>query len=508
MKMKAEHIDIAREAGKLRKVLEKALQYPGDSPFMDFYISSVTECNPYNTTAELIQWIEVVRSEERMKVQVVPLNELKDWKFDDSSGDLKHKSGGFFSICGLSVAANSGPIQQWTQPIIYQPEIGLLGMITKKIDGILYFLIQAKAEPGNIGSVQVAPTVQSTRSNFLCLHNGASTRYIEYFFNDSRAKILIDQLQSEQGARFYQKRNRNVIVQVNPDENIPPHPDFRWATLGQLKKLMRIDNMVNMDARSVISTIPFVPERGGAKEKIDPLKVIGCIENSKLTTKPSRALHVDWMLSECCDATPYFTMDKLMQAISSEKFQCALETRIIPLKDVKKWEFNREDIHHSDNRYFRIIGVHVEASGREVASWDQPILQQCHEGIAGFALKKIEGVLHFLVQLKLECGNIDILGLAPTIQCITDSYKYRVSPVYVNEVLNEADGKIILDTMQSEEGGRFYREENRNLLFLADDNFPLEVPKRYLWMTLSQIKRLLKFNNFLNVELRSLIAMV
>ncbi len=66
---------------------------------------------------------------------------------------------------------------------------------------------------------------------------------------------MLDQLQSEQGARFLKKRNRNIILLVEDD--IPLHDDFCWMTLGQIKKLIHTDNTVNMDTRTVISGISY-----------------------------------------------------------------------------------------------------------------------------------------------------------------------------------------------------------------------------------------------------------
>ena len=65
---------------------------------------------------------------------------------------------------------------------------------------------------------------------------------------------------------------------------------------------------------------------------------------------------------------------------------------------------------------------------------------------------------------------------------------------------------MLYDTLQSEEGGRFYHEQNRNMLVEVDDSFPLELPERYRWMTLGQIYQFLRFNNYLNIQSRSLIA--
>ena len=67
---------------------------------------------------------------------------------------------------------------------------------------------------------------------------------------------------------------------------------------------------------------------------------------------------------------------------------------------------------------------------------------------------------------------------------------------------------IYFDSMQSEEGGRFYHEQNRNMIIIADDDFPEALPPNYFWMTLNQIGVFLKFNNYLNIQARSLIAAI
>lgn len=41
------------------------------------------------------------------------------------------------------------------------------------------------------------------------------------------------------------------------DEDIEVLPNYRWMTLGQIKQLMKIDNLVNMDTRTVLSGIPL-----------------------------------------------------------------------------------------------------------------------------------------------------------------------------------------------------------------------------------------------------------
>ena len=125
----------------LQQSLSKILYFEGKSHNIDFFISSLTEYNPFYTTVEIEQWLRSINQDQHFNVTTIPLNQMKKWSFNDLTGDLMHDSGGFFSIRGLQVETNWGSVSKWSQPIIYQPEIGILGIITKKINGIFYFLL-------------------------------------------------------------------------------------------------------------------------------------------------------------------------------------------------------------------------------------------------------------------------------------------------------------------------------------------------------------------------------
>ena len=109
--------------------------------------------------------------------------------------------------------------------------------------------------------------------------------------------------------------------------------------------------------------------------------------------------------------------------------------------------------------------MNVRIENREVKSWSQPLIQPMQQGLCAYIIKKINGIYHFLVQAKMECGNFDIFELAPTVQCLTGNvYAGEVKPPFADYVLNARQSQIIFDTLQSEEGGRFYKEQNRNLI--------------------------------------------
>lgn len=449
--------------------------------------SLLTSENVLHPTNEIKQWIKQRNKEVNVLVGRVPFAELRNWHLD-SDGSLRHNSGRFFSIEGIHVETDYESRPSWNQPIINQPEVGYLGILCKEIDGILYFLMQAKIEPGNVNCVQISPTLQATKSNYKRVHLGKAPNYLEYFVNAKPHEIILDQLQSEQGARFLRKRNRNIIIKV--DEEVEELEDFRWMTLGQIKELMRYDNMVNMDTRTVLSGLN-ISDFCSLADDLSKMSERG--HNLLLSARTNHSYH---------------TTNELLSWLSNLKAKYDLRVTPFPLNDMIEWKVFDDAIARPDKRYFQIIGVNVTIENREVTSWCQPLVQPMQEGICAYIIKKINGIYHFLIQAKMECGNFDVLELAPTLQCLTGKVpdKLERRPFFYNYILNAAPNQVIYDVLQSEEGGRFYKEQNRNMIIEVGDDFPLEVPERYTWMTLEQIYQFLRFNNYLNIQSRSLIA--
>jgi oxidase EvaA len=447
---------------------------------------------------QAMAWIEERRAAVSTTVTAVPLRELRKWRHDSLTGNIRHESGGFFSIEGIRINTNWGNVPEWEQPIINQPEIGFLGFIAKKFGGVLHVLVQAKIEPGNINTVQISPTLQATKSNYSQVHKGKRPRYLEYFNGERPVTWLLDQLQSEQGARFLRKRNRNMIVEIPADEQIPAHPDFVWMTIGQLKHLMGYDNLVNMDTRTVLSGI------GYGSYSMDTL-------DGMFMLAPPRPQKRCMLSSALSSGGALNDFRSIISWITRLKSYYELAVDRVPLKNIGSWHEIDGEIRRDDGKYFSVIGVNVSIDNREVVSWDQPMIKPAQEGMLAFIVRPIDGVYHFLVQAKLEAGNFDIVELAPTVQCLTGNYRLgnnEYSVPYINDVLNASEAQILFSSMQSEEGGRFYMEQNRNMIVEVGEDFPLQVAENYCWMTLNQMLRLIEFNNYLNIGARSLISAI
>ncbi|BCL32511.1 NDP-hexose 2,3-dehydratase family protein [Streptomyces aurantiacus] len=436
-----------------------------------------------------LEWLSERRDAHTFEVTRVPFDALEEWSFQPDTGDLVHRSGRFFTVEGRRVHSDYGMVPRWDQPIINQPEIGMLGFVVKEFDGVLHCLMQAKMEPGNVNVVQLSPTVQATRSNQKRVHRGSRVRYLEYFTDPGRSEVLVDVLQSEQGSWFLGKRNRNIVVETT--EDVPPHDDYRWMTIGEIQELLRLDNMVNMDARTVLACMPFARPTGAA------------------SPGPHREFQAGLRRSMAPDEGSLHTMLSVLSWFTDATARHEVRAERIPLDRVEDWHRTADTISHTDERHFSIIGARVTAGSREVLNWTQPLLAPHGLGLAVLLVKNIGGVLHALLHARPEGGHPHGVELAPTVQCTPDNYRGLPDghrPAFLDYVTGAPRERVRFDAVQSEEGGRFHHAECRYAVIEVEDGFPVEEPPGHRWLTVDQVTRLLRHGRYLNVQARSLVA--
>jgi len=219
-------------------------------------IESIRDDNQINTLDYVINWFNKKREESDMTVQEIGINDLDKWNVSSTTGNISHESKGFFEIIGVKVSNTFDREvgkKGWTQPMIANNPGGILGLLMKKFNGIPHYLVQAKAEPGNIGKLQLSPTLQATTSNLLKAHGGTKPLFAEYFDEEENPNIVYVKWQSEDGGRFHLKSNYNMIVEVNEDEELTIPDYFIWVTLFQIKQLLKIENFVGPHIRGIIS---------------------------------------------------------------------------------------------------------------------------------------------------------------------------------------------------------------------------------------------------------------
>ena len=423
---------------------------------------------PLNKTEYLLKKISDKNKNIQVELKKIPLMKCTNWYYDKSFGEIRNLDGSFFQITGLQIKKDEKVICE--QPIIIQNEIGYLGIIRKKINGEYHYLMQYKIEPGNINKIQISPTIQATKSNFTQKHGGKKPAYLEYFVNAEKYKIIADQIQSEQSSRFLAKRNRNIIIEI--DEDIEVLPSHDWMTLNQIKELMRYDNLVNMDTRTVLSCLPI--------EKYQ---------------------------SDFSDINVKNYLPEIYRYINNFKMFDETKKEIVPLFSLKNWEMKNNEFVCKEPYSFKVIFCDIEIEGREVRHWCQPLFEATGIALFGLLTYAENGTRYFIVKCKPEIGCFDKIEIGPTVQreYICSENKTNIDEIFLKKL--EKNEGIIFDTLLSEEGGRFYCEQNRNVIIEIKKD-EIELPEGYFAVDLKTLNSLVQINNILNIQLRNLLSVL
>jgi oxidase EvaA len=207
---------------------------------------------------ELLDWLEARRKDVPFSAELIPLREVADWHQADN-GNIYNASGQFFRIEGVRVRSAPGlrEISGWDQPIFTQSEGGVLAMLCRETAGRgIEFLLQAKADPGNIGYLQFCPTIQSTWENIRGLTGARRAAFAECLEPSENIRVIYRSKHNEEGSRFWQKSNENMILFVEDTSGLAINAStYRWASLSQIKQMMLADNIAGPYLRTVIAPL-------------------------------------------------------------------------------------------------------------------------------------------------------------------------------------------------------------------------------------------------------------
>lgn len=404
----------------------------------------------------LIKWIRKQNFLNKLIVKKISQKKLKQWIFTDL--EITHKNKNFFKILPFEFKTQK---KRWFQPLIIQKEEGILGIIKKRILNKDYYLLQAKAEPGNINNVQISPTVQATKSNYLKKHGGKETPYLNYFLKKNKnIKILSKLKLSEQGTRFFNKKNNNFLIEIK-NLKLKKNKNFIWLDKEQLKFLLKKRNILNMDSISIFSSIV-------KRNKID---------------KPIQSFN---------------NLTSLAKLLSKT---LTIKKKIIKFSDLKNWKYDDYQIFDKDNKFFSIFFIKILAKNREVKHWDQPILSDHNKSLNIFIISKINETEHYLLKIINEPGFIN--PKFTTTICEKNFLSQDLKKNRFSKFLK--DKNYLLNITNSDEGGRFYKNQTTNIICSINDHKKINFSRYYIWASHNQIIELID-RNLLTIEARNLFA--
>lgn len=437
-------------------------------------MSSVQHHKSNEVSEDISNWINFIKSSADFVVNEITLDQAYDWLFEN--GSIHHTSRRFFNIVGVKSTDLKGLVSYY--PLIEQREVGTLGFIWRDINTEPELLIHAKIEPGNIGIVQLAPSCQATESNMDRVHGGDIPPYSDIFDNN-QVDVISRSLQSEQGSRFLGKMNNNILASLK-NNKYPDSDIHKWFPVSEVLKMLKIDYLLNTDARSVLVCSDWKKLVGR-----DPFT----LDNSKLSRELSTSLSRDGLFK---------TIRQIKERVKMLRERVA-PVIIIPLTKLPGYYISDYGIFPKNKRPFCVKYIDVKTGYREVKRWNQPIIESSGVGRVDLICGRINGILHFLFRPVVEPGLLNKVELSPSEiiepgeECPTDQKdKERV--------------KVLIQSWQSDEGGRFYQD--KSLYRIIDMGSVYSVPESWVWLSLKQVRHFLEEGGWLTNEARSALSLL
>lgn len=401
----------------------------------------------------------------------ISLSSLRKWRLS-ACGALEHESGRFFRVVGATTAPQLLTTGPHTHPMLDQPEIGMLCLFLTEIEAETHGLITFKFEPGTPKGIEVAPSFQATKSNYERAHGGKAVPGQDIAFSD-RNTVLADALQREQEAWFLGKVNRNRVLMLPSDSAESVNkliPNSYWVPLTILIKALLIDNLLNMDLRSILSTI---------------------VVNNTL----GHFLHSRQIQSSAAYIRSYLGSPIPIR-------QCSL-------LELPGWKFE-SSLASPHIGSTSVVGRRISVTTREVAEWDQPLLTPGSKGkCILFARKdKTDQSWEIALTPRRRLGSTRGFTLEPTIQkhCCSHESRKQLSEESIDDLISQA--RHVVAAEHAEEGGRFYHAQTEYQIVFLEDIKPRSVFEHWQWMHLDVADALIAEGDCLSIEARTSIAML
>ncbi len=303
--------------------------------------------------------------------------------------------------------------------------------------------------------------MQATKSNYLRKHGGKKTLYLDYFTKKNKnIKIISKKKLSEQGSRFLDKKNWNILLEANKI-SIKTKKNYFWLTKDNIKYFINKKNMINMDTISVLSS---VIKKNSTEEKITPNK---------------------------------YLFIKLKKFSKIAKFK----TSQINFKNLQNWKITKNSILDLKKKFFSIFFIDIIANLREVKKWEQPIISDHYSSFNGFLISNINNTTHYLLKVTIEPG-FNQPKYTSTIFEKNFLLKSKKNIIYKSFFTKK---NCLMNIINSDEGGRFLKNQTRNMIAEINNFKKVKLKENFIWASHNQVIELINRNK-MTIEARNLFA--
>lgn len=207
-----------------------------------------------SNVTQILKWVKERQKKIKTISKIINLDQCSGWHFDKNK-NLYHESNQFFKVKGVKTDGAFGrEVKSWTQPILTQKHGGVLAFITRQTKKFgTQFLIDAKIEPGDNSIIKISPSFQATQSNMNRAHGGKRPKFYDIVIKHKGADLVYYTIHNEEGARFWEKSNWNVIVKLkNPNDERIKGSNYKWVSFKQIKKLALKNRLVNPFIKTIL----------------------------------------------------------------------------------------------------------------------------------------------------------------------------------------------------------------------------------------------------------------
>ena len=189
-----------------------------------------------------------------------------------------------------------------------------------------------------------------------------------------------------------------------------------------------------------------------------------------------------------------------------------MQSELCKIDDLKDWKYKNGEILHKSGQFFRVKGVKVKNSLREVKDWEQIIFTQPHGGILALLARETKTAgIEFLLCLRSEPGDQNVKfcpSFSATKSNMNRAHGGKRTELY-NLIIKKQGSRIIAKSAHNEEGARFWRKRNENwIVFLKDNKNKSLNKKHFVWANIWQIKKLCLEDCVINPFVKCILFMI
>tara|TARA_Y100000591_G_scaffold297976_1_gene289408 strand:+ start:4018 stop:5283 length:1266 start_codon:yes stop_codon:yes gene_type:complete len=191
----------------------------------------------------------------------------------------------------------------------------------------------------------------------------------------------------------------------------------------------------------------------------------------------------------------------ILKWLSNQRKKHLLTIKKKDLNSLDKWVLNKREIYHQSKKFFKIVGLRIQSNFYKKKKWDQPIIVQNEIGILGI-IKNLK-TKKYLLQAKVEPGNINKIQISPTVQATRSNYS-RIHKGKTIPYLKYFIRKNKNFSLQSEQPFRYLNKKNSNIISNVSKKINLD--DNFRWFSKKEINSLLKKKNIINMDTLSVFS--